>query len=115
MNQKILLEFENILDKEAKRIVSEINKIYDAGKKVNKHFGELVEEFINPNYKYYKTDIYLRCYRFIPDGLEEDIKGEYALITKEQSLKNHFKSYTKFCSNLGDHKDHKNQPKNYSS
>ncbi len=97
METELLLDFEKMLDEEAKRIIEELKVIYEKKIKVNKSYFDLIREMIKPEYKYFTTDISLRALKFIPEDYEVDQSNEYALVTKEQGLINHLLKYSEFC------------------
>ena len=86
MQGKLFLEFEKVLDEEAKRIVTEIMYKYEKKERVNKSFRQMVMSLIKPELEYYTTDIELRCYGLLPRELVYDDKNEYALITREEAI-----------------------------
>lgn len=106
MQGKLFLEFEKVLDEEAKRIVTEIMYKYERKEKVNKSFRQMVMSLIKPELEYYTTDIELRCYGLLPRELVYDDKNEYALITREEAIENHLLSYSECARKRNLDKNH---------
>ena len=107
MSNKLLGDFEELLDAEAKRVVEIIVQMYNEGKVVNKTYEELVRSIINKKFKYYNCDIMLRSYNFIPNDLEPDYKCIYPLAKRIEGTEKHLLRYAKWCKEDMKDKDHK--------
>ncbi len=106
MSNKLLYDFEELLDNEAKRIVRLIQKMYEDGVVVNKSYEELVRSLVDKKYKYYNCDIQLRSYGFIPKNLEPDQKCVKALVTRREANERHLLRYIDWCKKDCGDKDH---------
>ena len=101
--------FEELLDKEALRIMHKLLIKYERQEKVNRSFWELIQYMAKDKYKYFYLDIAFKIKKLLPEDLEEDITKEYALVTKEIGSKRHLKDYEMFCQKNG--KSHKKASK----
>lgn len=106
MNNKLLGDFEGLLDAEAERVVEIIVQMYNEGKEVNKTYEELVRSLIDKKFEYYNCDIMLRTYGFIPNDLEPDHKSIYPLAKRIEGTEKHLLRYIKWCKEDMKDKDH---------
>lgn len=99
MDNKLLCDFEELLDNEAKRVVDIVKKMYDDGVEVNKSYESLVRSLIDKKYKYYNCDIQLRSYTFLPQNLEPDRNCVKPLVTRIEATEKHLLKYIDWCKN----------------
>lgn len=93
----LFLKFNNILDKEAKRISKIILKKYESKTKVNMSFENIVRKYLKKEYRYYEFAILVKIHFYIPNRLTHDPIDEYALVTKEDAELRHINSYAYWC------------------
>lgn len=101
----LLIEFEKMLDNEAKKIVNEMISMYHKRIIVNKSYGEVVRDLIPKELQYYAVDIELRTFTFLPDEFRPDFNKEYTLSKKEEFIEDHVLKYSEDC-NESKRKDH---------
>lgn len=106
MNNKLLCEFEELLDNEAKRVVGIVQKMYKEGVEVNKSYESLVRSLIDKRFEYFSCDIQLRSYSYIPSNLEPDQNCVKPLVTRIEATENHLQRYINWCKNDIKDKDH---------
>lgn len=105
MQGNLLNEFEKLLDVETQRIVSILTEKYFRGETLNCSFEEAIRKFVKKEYKYYSCEIELRAYRFIPQGLVPDSRGNNIFLSKEEADEEHLIHYITYCKEKGN-KDH---------
>lgn len=110
MQGNLLNEFEKLLDVETQRVVSVLTEKYFRGEILNCSFEEAIRNFVKKEYRYYSCEIELRAYRFIPQGLVPDSRGNNIFLTKEDANEEHLIHYITYCKEKGD-KNHINAAK----
>lgn len=106
MKTGLIDKFEEILDDEAKRVVDIVVKLYENNIIVNKDFNTLIYSLIDKKFEYYRCDIELRIYRFLPVGLMPDRNAQFALVSRIESTKSYLSKYIDVCKNEFKDKDH---------
>lgn len=97
MKSNLLHEFEEMLDKEAYRIFTEMVNMYNNRVEVNKPFNELVADLIKKEFDYYFTDIEIRIYFCMGNKYAPDNNDEYALMSMEERNEDHLMKYAEHC------------------
>lgn len=105
MKNKTFLELEKNIDKEAKRILPKVKKIYKEEKNLLKYINLKIKK----EYRFFLCEIEIRILYFII--LEEQKKTEDSQIRYKNSKK-HLLKYYKFCSINFDNKNHLEISKN---
>ena len=106
VNNKLLGDFEELLDDEAKRVVGIVKKMYEEGVEVNQTYESLVRSLIDKKYEYFNCDIQLRSYTFLPANLEPDKDCVKPLVTRLEATEKHLLKYIDWCKNDIRDKDH---------
>lgn len=93
----LFLKFNNILNKEAKRISRILLKNYEAKTKFNMSFENIVRKYLKKEYRYYEFAILVKIHFYIPSKLTHDPLDEYVLVSKEEAELRHINSYAYWC------------------
>lgn len=108
MKSELLLNFDNVLAKEAERISKILLKKYESKVKINMSFKDMVKKTIKEEYEYYFFDILPQIWFYIPNHLAHDPLNEYILVTKEEAVLRHISGYVDWCKKNKE-KNHKNK------
>lgn len=97
MKGKLLLDFEDALDKEAQRIANILIEKYNKKEKLNMSFNDAVRKYIKKEYMYYSVIISFKTYLHIPNGLTTDPLNIDVFVSKEESTLRHINRYANYC------------------
>lgn len=97
MENKLFYEFEEELNKEAKRIIDELINLYNRKILVNKPFDEIIKSIIKKEYNNYIAEIESRIYLLLPYEYSPDNNEKYALVSTINNNKEHLLKYSEYC------------------